>query len=85
MKKVFFKKVITLIALYCFMSTICLIPLMSYSQSLTVKSKSLPSSTTQKQIIITFSQDILKGPNFDKITLLKKQKIKGTILSSGFI
>lgn len=84
MKKVFFKKVVTLIALFCLMSTIGLIPLISYSQSLTVKSKSLPSLTTQKQIVITFSQDISKGQNFDKITLLKT-KIKGTILSTYFI
>ncbi|BCS82462.1 phosphate ABC transporter substrate-binding protein PstS family protein [Anaerocellum diazotrophicum] len=76
MKKALFERLISLLVLVFMISTICLIPLISYSQSLTVKSKSLPSTTTQRQIVITFSQDISKGPNFNKITLLKNKKTK---------
>ncbi|ADQ42044.1 phosphate binding protein [Caldicellulosiruptor acetigenus I77R1B] len=76
MKKGLFKMVIATIVLVCFFATLSLIPFVSYSQSLTVKSKSLPATTTQKQVVITFSQEISKGPNFDKITLLKNKKSK---------
>lgn len=76
MKKGLFKMVIATIVLVCFFATLSLIPFVSYSQSLTVKSKSLPATTMQKQVIITFSQEISKGPNFDKITLVKNKKSK---------
>jgi len=68
--------VISTIVLVCFFATLGLLPFVTYSQSLTVKSKSLPATTTQKQVVITFSQDISKGPNFNKITLLKNKKSK---------
>ncbi len=76
MKKGLFKMVIATIVLVCFFATLSLIPFVSYSQSLTVKSKSLPATTMQKQVVITFSQEISKGPNFDKITLVKNKKSK---------
>ncbi|ADQ08299.1 phosphate binding protein [Caldicellulosiruptor hydrothermalis 108] len=76
MKKGFLKMVISTIVLVCFFATLGLLPFVSYSQSLTVKSKSLPTTTSQKQVVITFSQEISKGPNFDKITLLKNKKSK---------
>jgi phosphate transport system substrate-binding protein len=76
MKKGLFKMVIATIVLVCFFATLSLIPFVSYSQSLTVKSKSLPATTMQKQVVITFSQKISKGPSFDKITLVKNKKSK---------
>lgn len=76
MKKGLFKMVIATIVLVCFFATLSLIPFVSYSQSLTVKSKSLPATTMQKQVVITFSQEISKGPNFDRITLVKNKKSK---------
>ncbi|WPX08829.1 phosphate ABC transporter substrate-binding protein PstS family protein [Anaerocellum danielii] len=76
MKKGFLKMVISTIVLVCFLMALSLQPFVSYPQSLTVKSKKLPAIISQKQAVITFSQDISKGPNFDKITLLKNKKSK---------
>lgn len=76
MKNRLIKTLFATIVLVFIFSTLNLFTFVSFSQSLTVKSKSLPATTTQKQIVITFSQDISKGPNFDKITLLKNKKSK---------
>lgn len=76
MKNRLIKTLFATIVLVFIFSTLNLFTFVSFSQSLTVKSKSLPSTTSQKQVVITFSQDISKGPNFDKISLLKNKKSK---------
>ncbi|WAM31563.1 phosphate ABC transporter substrate-binding protein PstS family protein [Caldicellulosiruptor naganoensis] len=54
----------------------------SFAQTLNVKSKSLPTSTNQRQIVITFSENISKGENYNKITLTKNKKSKVAFTAS---
>jgi len=76
MKKNFSKTIFAIALLVSLFLVFNLSATISYSQSLMVKSKSLPETITQKQIVITFSNDITKGSNFDKITLVKNKKSK---------
>jgi len=76
MKKSYFKTIFAIVLFISLFLVFNLSATISYSQSFMVKSKSLPATTSQKQIVITFSQDIIKGPEFNKITLTKNKKSK---------
>ncbi|WAM33855.1 phosphate ABC transporter substrate-binding protein PstS family protein [Caldicellulosiruptor morganii] len=75
-------KLLLAVVLTCFAMSILLTGIFAFGQSLVVKSKSLPATVLQKQIVITFSEEISKGPNFKKIALLKNKKTKVPISAS---
>lgn len=76
------KKLFSALILTCFAMSILFTGLFAFGQSLNVKSKSFPATLSQKQIVITFSDNISKGPNFGKIVLLKNKKTKVPISAS---
>lgn len=70
------KKFSSVLVLVCFIISTLFTVSTVFGQSLKIKSKSLPATVSQKQIVITFSEEISKGPNFEKIVLTKNKKTK---------
>jgi len=76
------RKLFSSLILTCFAMLILFSGLLAFGHSLIVKSKSLPTTVSQKQIVLTFSEEISKGQNFEKIALLKNKKTKVPISAS---